>query len=411
MDGKYSVPPPVRGLRVVSCVFHECLGKSNRMSSFSNIASLYSLHWTTESGLGFGGILSSIGAGIATGSHEKTLKNGQKQAPIPNSLEKIVLTESKKELLDASAENLASSNFPPENLNLGFLDWNDKVPSGLKDQFNFILGCDSVKAYSEVDGLAKIVGNGLKSASSYVHIGPQYRESMKDLKVKLGRGYGMRTILENIALERFELTPLSAGVEDIHSTMSYERKHQYVEYRNKDVSTYSVLLCHHENGNFDSFDDDSVFIYKIESRRLDAGHALSLISDQELSFADRISRLELLTFADFAAESINEATSLSIAILSLIAASPISSPAVSTATVAQTNGSPQANNSWSQSPQPSNSWSNSPQPSNSWSNSPQPSTTYSQSPQQSTYSPKPIQPNSYPQSQQPWSPSNPGQNW
>ncbi len=194
--------------------------------------------------MGLGGILSSIGAGIATGSREKVSPDGELEAPVPNSLSKIMLTDANEGFLKTCISNLVSTSFPASNVELASLAWDQRVPSKLQDNFDFIIGCDTIDKASVVEPMADIVANCLKSpyssdgimAGSLVYIAPRQRESIGNLETKLEWGYGMNTKISDFALERIDLTPLV--IDDVNTKQDYDG---YAEFKNINRRKFSVL--------------------------------------------------------------------------------------------------------------------------------------------------------------------------
>jgi len=246
------------------------------------------------SGMGWGGILSTIGAGVASGSTESAPSEGFQSiediaatpvedndsieenlmAPVPKNLTKIILTDSKELLLNQCLDNLGSAKFPISKAEVGSLDWNRRVPNDSKNQFDFIIGCECAYYFPLVSPLARTVAYSLKSSpydltnneqiirGHFLHIGPQHRESIDDLKRKLGRGYRMNTRMKEIVMERIDLVPLFIdSVDDIESQMKEEVEGEtagYVEYQNIEASKYFALIGYH-NEDYDGFNGDYFF--------------------------------------------------------------------------------------------------------------------------------------------------------
>ena len=241
-----------------------------------------------------GGILSTIGSGVATGSKgttpsagyqsiediastqiaEDENQEGNLMAPVPSKLSKIILTDSREGLLQSCLDNLGTAKFPISKAEVGMLDWNRRIPNDMKDQFDFVIGCDCAYYFPLVSPLARTVAYSLKSSpydqksneqvirGHFLHVGPQHRESITDLKHKLGKGYRMNTRMKDIVMERTDLIPLIIGsVDDVESQMKEEVEGEaggYVEYQNVERTKYSALLGYHSE-DFDGFNGDYFF--------------------------------------------------------------------------------------------------------------------------------------------------------
>ena len=195
-------------------------------------------------------------------------------APVPTSLTKILFTDSHENLINKCLDNLGAVSFPTSKAEVDYLDWNRRVPNDKKDQFNFIIGCDCAYYFPLVAPLARTVAYTLKSSpydknsndqnvrGAFLHIGPQHRESIDDLKRKLGRGYRMDTRMKEIVFERVDLVPLIIDhLEDAEAQMKEEIEGAtagFVEYQNVDTSRYSVLVGHHSE-DYDGFNGDYFF--------------------------------------------------------------------------------------------------------------------------------------------------------
>lgn len=252
-----------------------------------------------RSGVGVGGILSSIGAGLACRSNESsasvaTMKyhsiediantplessNGEDEnkkstAPVPKGLSKIIMTDSHEPLLTKCLDNLAGASFPVSKAEVALLDWNRRLPNEMKNSFDFILGCDCAYYFPLVNPLARTVAYALKSSpydrknneqiirGKFLHIGPRHRESIDDLRRKLARGYRMNTKMKDIVMERIDLVPLIIdSMESIQRQMKEEVEGEtggYVEYQNMETTSYSVLVGYH-NEDYDGFNGDYFF--------------------------------------------------------------------------------------------------------------------------------------------------------
>eukprot|EP00558_Chaetoceros_sp_UNC1202_P004917 CAMPEP_0197246920 /NCGR_PEP_ID=MMETSP1429-20130617/23539_1 /TAXON_ID=49237 /ORGANISM="Chaetoceros sp., Strain UNC1202" /LENGTH=441 /DNA_ID=CAMNT_0042707695 /DNA_START=22 /DNA_END=1347 /DNA_ORIENTATION=- len=244
-------------------------------------------------GVGVGGILATVGAGLASGSTEE--KDSQKyqsiediasapvesddtegtlMAPVPANLSKICMTDSHENLLNKCLDNLGAAKFPINKAEVLALDWNRRVPNEMKDKFDFIIGCDCAYYFPLVNPLARTVAYSLKSSpydrkkneqmirGQFLHIGPAHRESIDELKRKLARGYRMNTRMKDIVLERIDLVPLILDSLDDEETQLKEEiegdSGGFVEYQNMDASKYTALISSH-NEEYDGFNGDYFF--------------------------------------------------------------------------------------------------------------------------------------------------------
>jgi hypothetical protein len=195
-------------------------------------------------------------------------------APVPATLTKITLTDSHENLINKCIDNLSAASFPVSKAEVDYLDWNRRVPNDKKDQFNFIIGCECAYYFPLVAPLARTVAYALKSSpydrqsnkqsvrGTFLHFGPQHRESIDDLKRKLGKGYRMDTRMKEIVFERVDLVPLIIdSLEDAEAQMKEEVEGEtggFVEYQNIDTSKHVALIGYH-NEDYDGFNGDFFF--------------------------------------------------------------------------------------------------------------------------------------------------------
>jgi hypothetical protein len=201
-----------------------------------------------HSGAGLGGILSAIGAGIA--SNGKT-ESGQVNlaVPVPDGLSKIVITDPGENSLGRCVENLRAAAFPSSKANVGQLDWSRGMSKNLENKFDFLLSCDCSHHLPSVNPLANLVDFSLKQEEgTFLHIG-QPCQNFNDLQRQLESEHGIKTKSTQIVLEKIDLVPLILdGLEDVNSQMAGEiEAGGYVEYQNVDSSKYSVLIAGFHN--------------------------------------------------------------------------------------------------------------------------------------------------------------------
>ena len=216
-------------------------------------------HFSYQSGVGIGGILSVIGAGITSGSGGAA--GFYASTPVPETLSHIIMTDSRENLLRQCPENLSETSFPSSNVQLGLLDWNKPVQNAIKNQCNFIIGCDCAHQYPSVNPLAKTLAYALKSSSTkegggkLLYIGPPNNEIIQDLQRELKLGYLINTSMSEIALDRIELIPQI--VNSIDDNVQGENGGS-VEYQKIDTSRYSAIVgFHHEE--YDGTNGDVFF--------------------------------------------------------------------------------------------------------------------------------------------------------
>jgi len=201
-----------------------------------------------HSGAGLGGILSAIGAGLA--SNVKT-KSGETNPsfPVPDGLSKLVITDPGENSLGRCVENLRAVAFPSSKANVGQLDWSRGMSKSLENKFDFLLSCDCSHHLPSVNPLASLVDFSLKhEEGTFLHIG-QPCQNLLDLHRQLESEHGIKTKSNQIVLEKIDLVPLILeSLEDVNSQMAGEiESGGYVEYQNVDSSKYSVLIAGFHN--------------------------------------------------------------------------------------------------------------------------------------------------------------------
>jgi len=189
------------------------------------------------SGVGIGGILSCIGAGVASATSEASENSSAGEggyhqsiediatesiddevdasspsklnAPISPRLTRLSLTDSSAQLLEKCDENVRKSSFPASKVDIYELDLKARAPGKLMAKFDCILGCDCAYYFPLVTPLARIVANSLRPSpydrvdntqkviGQFIHISPEHEESIKHLLTKLSEGYKMNTKTEN----------------------------------------------------------------------------------------------------------------------------------------------------------------------------------------------------------------------
>ena len=188
-----------------------------------------------NSGVGVGGILSAVGAGLVLSSG---YTNGE-SSPTPDTLSKLLMTDSNKNLLNTCVGNLGATSFPVPKVELGVLDWTKNVQDSMADRFDFIIGCNCAHDFTP---LAKTVAHSIISDASarsiFVHIGPENRKNTVGLKIELGSRYRMNTIVKDIQLERIQLAP---AIED-----APDSQYEYVRAAGVETRTFSAILAYYD---------------------------------------------------------------------------------------------------------------------------------------------------------------------
>lgn len=258
------------------------------------------------SGVGVGGIMSVIAAGLASGATETSSSSGYqsiedianspvadavddddgdgdstsnrktetKYAPVPKNLAKIVLTDSHASLLEKCIANVNQSSFPSAKVEIRQLDWNQRVPNEMKGQYDFIIGCDCAYYFPLVNPLARTVAytlqispydrvdNVQRIGGQFVHIGPEHRENIQDLRRKLKRGYRMNTRTQSLVLERFDLVPLFLDSMEVENDQLKEEvdgeRGGFVEYQNIETTAFTTLIGYHHE-DYDGFNGEYFF--------------------------------------------------------------------------------------------------------------------------------------------------------
>jgi len=256
-----------------------------------------------------------IGAGLASGSTEQSVSSGYQSvediankpvvddeengeenlmAPVPQTLTKVVMTDSHENLINKCLDNLNRVSFPVSKAEVDVLDWNMRISNDKRDRFDFIIGCECAYYFPLVAPLARTVAYTLKSSpydrqineqfvrGRFLHFGPQHRESINDLKRKLESGYRMNTRMEEIVLEHIQLVPLIIdSLEDANAQMREEVEGEtggFVEYQNIDATKHFALAGYH-NEDYDGSNGDYFFpaetgkeaSYSDSSQELDYG--------------------------------------------------------------------------------------------------------------------------------------------
>lgn len=201
----------------------------------------------TYSGNCFGGILSAIGSGLASG----VAPSEDVGAPTPNALTSLLMTNSNTKSIEQCISNLRGTSFPETKVGLALFDWNKKIQDTMKNKFNFILGCDC--AHNSSSQLARTVAYALKRSPqcSFVYVGAEHdQKSMEGLVTSLGESYEMNTIVKDIVLERIQLIPkISDSLDEVKLRMKEEATNRvggHAVYTNVESMKYTTIVGYHD---------------------------------------------------------------------------------------------------------------------------------------------------------------------
>ena len=214
------------------------------------------------SGRGVSGILSIIGAGIVSDpSSVPSYPNDSEDAesPAPESLSKILMTDREEDILESCIDNLAAAKFPESKVKLGMLEWGKNVQDDIKEQCQFVIGCDCAKDFVPLARTVALAlkcspfdgqGEGEMTRASFLHIEPRCRNRIDDLRLELRNGYRMNTMMmKEIELERIELEPiLVENEEDARKQMEEEMMDKVGgldKYLSIEKGGYSALVGYH----------------------------------------------------------------------------------------------------------------------------------------------------------------------
>jgi predicted nicotinamide N-methyase len=241
------------------------------------------------SGVGIGGILSCISSAYAANNttnraldhHTGTTEMASVALDrIPNKLERLILTDINEPSLKMCQDNVQSSSIPSSRVEVASLDWQSRLPSTWHGQFNFIIASDCCYYFPLVHPLARTIAHSLAPSpynatkneqeigGLFLHIGPEHRDTVKDLRKKLDRGYKMKTWTEsNLVLESFHLIPLILDtLDEEDDQLAEETSRGYVEYQSMDTSRFSALFGHHHEG-YDGVNADYFFPAEVGSEQ------------------------------------------------------------------------------------------------------------------------------------------------
>jgi len=249
-----------------------------------------------SSGVGFGGIMSCIAAGVAMpkpsyeinplgddddensngeGSGDDDILPSKDETPLPLYLEKLTLSDSNEEILNECSKNTRICGIPSNKIGLGLLDWNMPVKKEMKNQFDLILGNDIAYQFPDVKGISRLTAYCLKanpylgemierdslSGGQFVHIGPHTRDTISDLRKKLRNGYRMEVDVGYLELERFDLAPMildSVKDEAAAEEKLLDEDNGYVEYQSESKEKFSMFVATHCDG-YDGFNGEYFF--------------------------------------------------------------------------------------------------------------------------------------------------------
>lgn len=212
-----------------------------------------------SSGVGNVGILSIMGTAFVNPSQSIMEGDFSSLVPIPKRLSKFVMTDEDESNILKCIENLEASSFPSNRVNLGVYDLSQKVPRDMRNSFDFILS----SATSNFNGLARTMAFALKPTKSdfmtkertqgqFVHINRGTKKAVDDLVRTLQSDYKMKVRVDNMVLEKLNLTPLvfssneeaeSNFREEVESSTTGEVRIEHVE-----ALPYTSTSGYHDEG-------------------------------------------------------------------------------------------------------------------------------------------------------------------
>jgi hypothetical protein len=188
-----------------------------------------------HSGVGLGGILSVIGAGIVSGEGDSV--------PIPSKCSGLTLTDARTNALKKCVDNLRATSFPPKLVQVGNLDFTKKISDMLENQFDFILGNDCVHSNQMVEGFAKTCSHVMKDGKDFqrslVYISPEYRESNNSLEATMSKSHGIVAKRKELVLERLILAPIV--LDNMKDIGRQPMRGGIAVYETKDSTKYTIL--------------------------------------------------------------------------------------------------------------------------------------------------------------------------
>ena len=172
----------------------------------------------------FGGvapILASVGSALA---------KQQRGNHIPETLSRILFTDVRRNIAETCIENLQSAGFPSNKVDLGNMDWENRVPGSLENRFNLIVGFNNYGDAQETDAVSHAIAKSLRSSPYDAAVGRQhirgrlvyFTRQVDDLYTLLRRnlveGYKMKTTVEEFKLEKMEgSTLVGDSLQDIRA--------------------------------------------------------------------------------------------------------------------------------------------------------------------------------------------------
>ena len=191
------------------------------------------------------------------------------------------MTDQQEDILERCIENLDAAKFPESKVKLGLLEWGKPVQDDIRDQCQFIIGCDCSEDFVP---LARTIAFALKCSpfdgqggtdmtrANFLHVEPRYREHGDDLRRELKRGYKMNTMMmKEIELECIHLEPLfSDSLEDANAIMAEDmqtRAGGFVKHQRIDTSGYSALVGYHHK-DYCGFNGKKFFPAELERQNV-----------------------------------------------------------------------------------------------------------------------------------------------
>uniref|UniRef100_A0A7S3Q596 Uncharacterized protein n=1 Tax=Chaetoceros debilis TaxID=122233 RepID=A0A7S3Q596_9STRA len=253
------------------------------------------------SGEGAGGLLSILASALSLGVRPTLgdigigLGASTLLAPVPppSQFTKVVMTDPTPAHLQHCIQNLQAVNFPPEAVDLAALRLHDvvhdgeSIPEGLRDEFDFILGCD-VDGNDNADrgdeddsgeesgkAMASLIAHALKCnprpndnntpapPGQFLHVGPSRPTSLhstNNLAQSLVNSYRMHTSFQELTMERIELTPLIRDSLELARAQIEDEVigDAYIEYQKVNTGRFHILSATHDS-DYDGENGGSFF--------------------------------------------------------------------------------------------------------------------------------------------------------
>mmetsp|Transcript_47964 Transcript_47964/g.58079 ORF Transcript_47964/g.58079 Transcript_47964/m.58079 type:complete len:358 (+) Transcript_47964:31-1104(+) len=164
------------------------------------------------SGVGLGGIMSTIAAGIAErdGKDDTPSSSSSDEAHRPPSAQtSLTLTDSNLSVLAKCIQNAKRARLTPH---ITQLNWYDrKIPHDELHSYDTVLASDCAYLYPDVKPLARTMAYLLatqEEGGRVCHFGPYQRDAVRDLQTELERRYRMEVDLGLMEMDVFVMEPV-----------------------------------------------------------------------------------------------------------------------------------------------------------------------------------------------------------